>query len=236
MSYDIQAGSYVDAMSNAKQAQYKEDYAHELAKIITSLCQPTHILEAGVGEATTLSGVINHLTKGVYSYGFDISWSRIAFANTWLRKQNINNTFLCSGDLFNIPFLDNSIDVVYTSHSIEPNGGNEKPILQELYRVAKHYLILLEPAYELSSKKAQQRMASHGYCKQLKEIAQSMNYQVIEHKLYPIIGNALNPTGITIIAKQHKANNNKDHQSEEKEKPMTDPFFCFCLSQIQNAS
>ena len=32
----------------------------------------------------------------------------------------------------------------YTLHSIEPNGGNEKPILQELYRVARKFLILLE--------------------------------------------------------------------------------------------
>jgi ubiquinone/menaquinone biosynthesis C-methylase UbiE len=32
---------------------------------------------------------------------------------------------LVVADLFHIPFADNSVDVVYTSHSLEPNGGRE---------------------------------------------------------------------------------------------------------------
>lgn len=50
-----------------------------------------------------------------------------------------------------MPLKDNSIDIVYTSHSIEPNGGREEEALEELYRVANKYLILLEPDYELAN-------------------------------------------------------------------------------------
>ena len=32
----------------------------------------------------------------------------------------------------NIPLLDDSVDIVFTSHAIEPNRGREKQILKEL--------------------------------------------------------------------------------------------------------
>lgn len=202
VSYDLQTGSYIEAMKNEVMAKHKEQYSEGIAKIIHSLCTPVSILEAGVGEATTLSGVLKHIGNGVESYGFDLSWSRVAYAKNWLSTKGFTSTVLCSGDLFNIPFLDNSVDVVYTSHSIEPNGGNERSILRELYRVARKYLILLEPGYELSGEKAKQRMDLHGYCKNLKEISQSLGYEVIKHELFPFSANPLNPTALTIISKQ----------------------------------
>ncbi len=202
ISYDIQAGSYVDAMNDKNIAEYKEKYTAEIAKVISSLCSPASILDAGVGEATTLSGVLKNLENKVDSYGFDLSWSRVSCARDWLKTQGIKGTKLCSGDLFNIPFLDNSIDVVYTSHAIESNGGKEKEILEELFRVTRKYLILLEPGYELANKEAQDRMDAHGYCKNLKKVAQSLGYNVLRHELFPIIAVPLNPTAITIISKQ----------------------------------
>ena len=59
--------------------------------------------------------------------------------------------------------LDNAIDVVYTSHSIEPNGGREEEALLELYRIAKKYVVLLEPCYEKASSAARKRMEKHNY-------------------------------------------------------------------------
>jgi hypothetical protein len=108
---------------------------------------------------------------------------------------------LCTGDLLSIPFLDNSIDVVYTSHSIEPNGGAEERILRELFRIAQRYLILCEPGYELAGIEAKARMDSHGYCKNLKGVAERLGYKVLEHTLFPYSQIALNPTAITIIEK-----------------------------------
>jgi len=104
----------------------------------------------------------------------------------------------------NVPFLTNSIDVVYTSHSIEPNRGSERPILEELYRVAKKFLVLFEPAYELASLEARQRMDSHGYCRGLTETALALGYDVVDHRLFPVTLNPLNPTAVTIIRKRNQ--------------------------------
>ncbi len=201
IAYDLQSGSYVEAMRKPAMAEHKQLYAAEIARVISSLCEPTSVMEAGIGEATTLSGVLRAFNRPVESYGFDLSWSRVAFARRWLTEQGLLAVKLCTGNLFHIPFADDAIDVVYTSHTVEPNGGNEAPILKELYRVARRYLVLLEPAYELGSPEAQARMEKHGYCRNLPGVAEQLGYRVLRHELFPHIANPLNPTGLTVIEK-----------------------------------
>jgi ubiquinone/menaquinone biosynthesis C-methylase UbiE len=202
LSYDLQAGSYTEKVSEDESAKnYYRNYSKKLVDTILKECRPNSILEAGVGEATTLAHVLDNFDYPIESYGFDISYSRIIFANKYLEGKGHHNTRLCTGNLLNIPFLDNSIDVVYTSHSMEPNGGREIEILKELYRVTNKYLILLEPAYELSSKEDRKRMDFHGYCKGLKSKSIELGFNVIEHKIFSTFVNSHNKTAITIIKK-----------------------------------
>jgi len=207
ISYDMQAGSYVDFFKENPEANRK--YTTALASLLDTLDTSGNIMEAGVGEATTLGNVIEKLkVKPSAVGGFDISWSRIKYAQQFLEYKKLNNAFLFTGDLFHIPIADNSVDIVYTSHSIEPNGGQEKELLQELFRISNRYLILLEPAYELGSEQAKQRMDSHGYVKGLKKIAEDLGYNVIEHRLFDVILNDLNPTGLMIIEKNKSTYSN----------------------------
>lgn len=202
LCYDLQAGSYSAALADEKNAKDQEDFSRGVAGAIARLCEPASLLEAGVGEATTLSGVLQNLPITVASHGFDLSWSRVAYASRWLHQNGIEDTVLCSGALQDIPFLSNSIDVVYTSHSIEPNGGAEEPILRELYRVARRFVLLFEPAYELASDSARQRMESHGYCRNLVGTAESLGYDVLEHEVFTHGTDPQNPTALTVIRKE----------------------------------
>jgi len=45
ISYDMQTGSYIEAMKNEDVAKHKEEYAAEIAKTILSLCEPVSVLE-----------------------------------------------------------------------------------------------------------------------------------------------------------------------------------------------
>ena len=87
ISYDLQTGSYTSAMKKKTIATHKEEYSREIAKTILSLCNPASILEAGVGEATTLSGVLKNLGNETDSYGFDLTQLRDFLSNKNQKEQ-----------------------------------------------------------------------------------------------------------------------------------------------------
>jgi len=207
ISYDFQSGSYIQGFSKNK--EYLEKYCSALAKLINEIDNVQSIIEVGVGEATTLNMLIKYLkNKPSNILGFDISWSRLKFGQELLKDFNISNVNLFTANLFEIPLPDNSIDIVYTSHSIEPNGGKEENALKELYRITKNYLILLEPSFEFANEEAKARMKKHGYVTELYSTTKRLNYKIIEHRLFDYSSNPLNPTGLIIIEKKESSSNN----------------------------
>ena len=202
VSYDMQSGCYVDAMINAPHyIEFKHRYIDALVREIQQLTQVDSILDAGIGEGITLAPLLDKLSYSVESFGVDISWSRINYAKDWLKQQGQTNTTLCTGNLTHLPFADNSIDLVFTSHAIEPNRGNELVIIEELFRVAHKYVVLLEPSYELASEEAKARMDKLGYCRAIEQTCIDLGYNIIKHQLFSHSSNPLNPTAITIIEK-----------------------------------
>lgn len=205
--YDLQAGNYSNYYENdQKHREYKEKYTDEIIEHINSLdFKFNSILEAGIGEATTFFKIIQKLNNPkLKSFGFDISWSRLAYAQKFIKKYKLKKVKLVTGLLENIPFLDNSVDIVYTSHSIEPNGGKEKEILKELYRVTKNYLILLEPSYELGDKNQKKRMDRLSYAKNLTLHCKELGYKIIKHELLNNHTKSENLTSIIIVEKSRK--------------------------------
>jgi len=200
MAYDLQAGSYISGAR--KDPEYRLLWCDQVARLLDRFVGPEDsLLEVGSGEATTLAGVLRALLiQPSEAFGFDISWSRCAHGAAWLREKDAAAQ-LFVGDLFNIPLEDDSVDVVYTSHSLEPNGGREKEAIRELLRVARKAVVLIEPAFEFASEEARQRMISHGYVRNLKGAAEELGAQVVEHKLLEVYGNPLNPSGLLSLVK-----------------------------------
>jgi SAM-dependent methyltransferase len=207
VAYDLQAGSY--AAGARANPSYLNKWCSQLASLIQPYIEPEdRILEVGVGEATTLGGVIKAIKcPNLAALGFDVSWSRIKTAQEWL-AENAVPARLFVGDLFHIPLADNSIDVIYTSHSLEPNGGREAAAITELMRVARKAIVLVEPLYELAPEDAQKRMNEHGYVKGLKATAEKLGASVVKYGLLDVCGNALNPSGVVLIVKPEPAPRN----------------------------
>jgi SAM-dependent methyltransferase len=130
VAYDLQSGSYVEAVrqnpgSNARWCRQLAEFITRVLPATTDFSDGLHggtILEVGCGEATILAGIVKALEKDQVraAYGFDLSWSRVAEGRGWL-SANGTNASLFMGDLFHIPLADGCIDVVYSSHSLEPN-------------------------------------------------------------------------------------------------------------------
>ncbi len=200
-SYDLQAGSYVRALiENPELGKIQAAAAAKFAGLFDRLA-PDSILEVGVGEATTFANVLARMQRRPkHALGFDISVSRILVARDYLASLGQGAT-LFTGALEAIPLPAASIDVVYTSHSVEPNGGRERPILEELYRVARRYVVLCEPSNELGSEATQRRMVQHGYVQNLHATAVSLGYEVVEHSLWGVDANPQNQAALIVIRK-----------------------------------
>lgn len=208
ISYDLQAGSYIRDLK--RNEAYNESYCQRVAEELNSLGDFESIMEIGVGEATVLRGVLSYLEKKPTDvFGFDISWSRLKFARYYLEEKDCQAN-LFAANLFSIPLPDDSIDVVYTSHSLEPNGGKEKEALQELMRVAKKYVVLLEPSFEHANEQGKKRMETNGYVKNLSQHAQDLGFEITKHQKFDVIINDLNPTALTIIRKSSEYSNSPE--------------------------
>ncbi len=200
IAYDLQAGSYIAEARGKPEVRMR--WCNQLADILNPyITSHSTVLEVGCGEATTLAGVLKQLNeKPRHALGFDISWSRCANGLTWLAENSVSAD-LFVGDIFEIPLENSSVDVVYTSHSLEPNGGREEAAVKELLRVARRAVVLVEPVYELACSEAQARMRKHGYVRGLKKTAEILDASVRDYRLLEFSGNPLNPSGLVLIEK-----------------------------------
>lgn len=200
LSYDMQSGSYI----NAVKAQRKtwQMWCNQLASLVQPLLHASGtLLEVGCGECTTMSGVVKQLSGLRHFYGFDISWSRVNAGIHWLSEMNLAGTIFVA-DLFRIPIADNSVDIVYSSHSLEPNGGREEEAIRECLRVARDYVVLVEPIYELANDNQRQRMREHGYVRGLRDAAVRIGADIVDYRLLDFTTNPLNPSGVLVIRKK----------------------------------
>lgn len=204
ISYDVQTGSYIDF--SQKNEVFMRQYAEWIADIVARFigAERKSILDAGTGEITTFSFVLEalkHKDIEIVPYCFDISWSRLYAGKKWIQKKfpnNISVQAFCS-NLLHIPLHSHSIDVVITSHALEPNGGKETEILTELFRVSKGWLILCEPSYENNSSEGKKRMEHLGYVKGLPDVIKSIGARLIDVIPFAHSFNPLNPTHAYII-------------------------------------
>ncbi|MEM6299621.1 MAG: class I SAM-dependent methyltransferase, partial [Bacteroidota bacterium] len=119
---------------------------------------------------------------------------------------NYSDPKLCVGSLQEIPFADNTFDLIMTSHALEPNGGDEQKILQELFRVSADVVALFEPSYEFADERGKQRMTEKGYIKHLDQVAESVGFEVLYYQKLTTAINPQNPTAALILRKPQTEN------------------------------
>ncbi len=203
LSYDLQSGSYIRALAKGGNTEIKLRFTERLVEVIESLGTVHSLLDAGMGEGTTLWGLISQMKAPPKRVaGFDLCWSRVATGRRWLKEKLPDFEWTgVTGSLAEIPCADASFDVVYTCHALEPNRGREAELLSELFRVARRAVVLLEPAYEFANEEARRRMDSLGYCRQLAETARRLGLPLTRHEMFASNGNDLNPTALLVLDK-----------------------------------
>ncbi len=181
--YEKIAGSYIDLFYNDKKNGIDNylGYNHFEKKIylikegrsidapvniISEFCDHFKInslIEIGAGELTTLYPIIKKNNKFNFVSALDLSPSRLKSGNQFLNKNNIKINHLIACDASNIPYKDNSFDLVYTQFCIEQVPLLAKKIIDEMIRISSKYIIIIEPSYEFSNEISRNRILLKGF-------------------------------------------------------------------------
>jgi uncharacterized protein YbaR (Trm112 family) len=200
-SYDAQAGSYVAQLEDPGVGEFKDKMGRHLAALLDELA-PASLLEAGIGEATSLVPILRHMAvRPAQILGFDLSLSRLLFAHRHLTEQKQNGVVLFTSALDRISLPSDSVDVVLTIHAVEPNHGLEDAILAELLRVTRRHLVMIEPSYEFASAEARARMERLGYVRGLPAALQRLGHPARRVERWPLNSNPLNEAALIVVDK-----------------------------------
>ena len=208
VSYEIQAGRYIAAIEGEKSTENFQASMQQFVDLFSRL-RPRSILEAGVGEGTTLVNILSLFPEagGEFQWvgGFDISLARVMFAKSYGKQKRLKNSYsLFTGRIEQIPLEDDSIDLVFTSHAIEPNYGKEKEIIAELFRVTRNWLVLREPSFDLGGEPTRDHIRRCRYADNIIGTLREGGYDIVEHRLWGYDFNPNNKTAITVIHKSEK--------------------------------
>ena len=201
IAYDLQAGSYVKELKSNPVRQ--ERYATDLSEILNEhLASGDSLLDVGAGEITTLTLVLNKLNVELGKIlAFDISWSRLSVGMEFHRENRRVKFPLTTfvADMKKIPLHDKCVDVVTSSHALEPNRANLETLLLELFRITKKKLVLFEPSYELNSEEGKVRMDRLGYVRDIEGVVSKLGGKVVDITRVFDRNTPLNPTACYII-------------------------------------
>lgn len=205
IAYELQAGQYI--RNQAGDPAYYDAYTDEQAALVqTHFPDCESLLDAGCGELTNSALLFGKLTNVETHLGFDLSWSRVHVGWQHFRRsvdtQICNRTGVFVAEMAEIPLPDNAIDVVVTSHALEPNGGREALLVAELMRVARLGLLLFEPSWELGDDDQCAYMDKHGYVRDLAGHCTRVGGQVIAQQLTETHHNPRNRTAVIAARKR----------------------------------
>lgn len=201
LAYELQAGSYIRFINS--QMEYARERAREQATHISPyLSSEKRILDVGTGELTNLSLLLHELDNPVARvYALDISWSRLHvgrdFASEHLGEE-VSRLDAFVADMGDIPLASKSVDVVTSTHALEPNGKSLRKLLLELSRVCREKLVLFEPSYELTSDAGRKRMDKMGYIRDIEGEVAAIGGKLVS--ITPLVNvDPINPTACYVI-------------------------------------
>ncbi len=211
IQYELQSGEYIQGYFSNYDEKYKilSQYLYSFRKILNDLYnkEKIYLLDAGSGESTTILFILNNLDyyPNLHIIQYESSFSRLLLGKDFLTKNikyNYDIEFI-NGNLEELPFGDNSIDIIFTSHAIEPNGKNLKSILEEFTRVCSNTFLLFEPSYNSNSDEGKKRMDNFNFFKdyQMLEYFENKNIKLLESELLEYNVNKLNPTKKFVLKK-----------------------------------
>ena len=189
MSYDVQSGSHLKFAKKTSKNKKRNVYYPLVENIKKEFEKFETILDFGCGELNISYYIFNYLNhKKLKYFANDISLNRLfvgqKFLKEKLKEKDFNKFSLFCNSSLNLPFKDNSIDIIFTVHALESNNSHKKILINELLRVCKQGVVFMEPDYENSDVVQKKRMDKFNYIRGIKKLIDNKNFlfKTIEKK------------------------------------------------------
>ncbi|MDA9134158.1 class I SAM-dependent methyltransferase [Candidatus Pelagibacter ubique] len=183
-------------------------YADIIGKIIKQT-KTKSFLEVGAGELTHINKIYNRLKKNNFkidkSGALDISFKRLLVGKKYLISKKNKIDYIVQGNAAELPFANDSFDLIYTTHCLEQVPNLFVESVNEMLRVAKNYVVLLEPSFELSNKITSNYITYKGYVQINKKLLSNIKYKYFKRIKLPF-KQYLNGAELIIYKKKSKKN------------------------------
>jgi SAM-dependent methyltransferase len=159
------------------------------------------MLEVGSGASINLYYLSRWFPEKEY-IGVDFAGERTRQAKTYWDKRNVRLSYV-RGDATRLPFKDNSVDVVFSSHCLEQLSKDSEceAAIREMHRISAKKVVMMEPGYELGNPTQKSYIELRGYSKHILSIVKRNGFDLAGYFLLETTGNALNPTMMIVVNK-----------------------------------
>lgn len=206
IAYELQAGSYTANRDKLAALAYRREQHEILLKEVLPLAarqEGATLLDAGTGEGTGWYGFDFTKSSVGELHAVDISLRRLSYV-----KENVTQKparlSTVRADLRNLPYFPGSFDIVVTMHAVEPNGGNEGEILDDLAALSSDILCLFEPDFAAAAPEGKERMRKLGYALEIFQTARALpGFDIVFERALPSATNPLNPTSVICLKRRN---------------------------------
>jgi ubiquinone/menaquinone biosynthesis C-methylase UbiE len=181
--------------------EYREEYVDPFLSQIGDV-KLTNVLEVGAGASINLF-YVNESFPGTECIGVEYTRKASREAKAYWHNRDVGLSCVV-GDARNLPFADSSVDIVFSSHTLEQMEEHRRyeGAISEMHRVARVRIILMEPGYELGNVAQKLYIKLRGTSKHILSAAIKSGYNVRSYRLLETVSNALNPTMMVVIDKK----------------------------------
>ena len=199
--YDKIAGEYIQRYLKRNENIYPCDFGYGdkiykvkgdprkfLTTFILNILETTNsssFMEIGAGELINIFEIQKKNSKiDFYKIlALDISLPRLVVGNKFLEENSVKIDYCINSNAEKIPLSDNSIDLLFTIHCLEQVPNLAKNIIKEMLRVAKKYVVLIEPSIEYGSEITRKRIYAKDYVKLNNNMFKDIDAEILYRRL-----------------------------------------------------
>jgi len=207
---DYESGSglciYRGKLSWIREKEIRGHYLKYLIEEIECLVSEKNkikILEVGCGNCINLVNLKDRFGDQLQLFGIDISNKRIEVAKKYFSKklddiEIYQHSIIKRYDRWN----DNFFDVVFSMHCLEQISYNCLPALEQMYRLTKKKLIMIEPVFENGNQVQKLYLICADHNRILIKTTRGLGYKITRNEALNIQSSGgLNQSSIVVIEK-----------------------------------